>query len=141
LCLAAVVLAWLKGGNTERLGASAIVVVFGLSFFPPSVRMWNVALFEAVLDLGLGLFFGWLALARERWWPLVMAAVMALTLMVHLAMFLSPEMGAYAEVSARVGLGIAMAFVLMAGSAERWLAGEYPVSDRRSWVRRPEPGR
>lgn len=139
MCLAAVVVAWLKGGDTERLGAVAFVVVFGLSFFLPPVRMWNMSVGEAALDLGLALFFGWLALSRERWWPLVMTAVMALTVLVHIVMFLSPGMGVYAEVSARIGLGIAMALALLVGSAERWMAGEFAVSDRRPWARRPGP--
>lgn len=139
-CLAAIVIAWLKGGHLERLGAVAVLVVFGLSFlFGEPVRVWNVAINDAASDLGLALFFGWLALSRERWWPLFMTAVMVLTLLVHVAMFVVPTMGAYAEVSARIGLGITMALALLAGAAERWLAGERAVSDQRIWARRPPP--
>lgn len=137
LCLAAVILAWLKGGDTERLGALAIIVVFGVSLFLPPVRIRDVAIGETAIDLGLMMFFGWLALDRERWWPLAMTAVMTLTVLVHLAMFLSPEIGVYAEVSARIGLGIAMALVLLASPAERWLAGESAVFEGGPWVRRP----
>jgi len=121
-----------------------LIVVFGVSFILQPVqqmRMWNVAVSDAAIDLGLALFFGWLALSRDRWWPLFMTAAMMLTVLVHLAMFLAPALGAYADVSARIGLGIVTGLCLLAGVAERWLAGEHAVSDRRRWARRrpPEP--
>lgn len=118
----------------------ALLVAFGASFvISGPVRMWNVAVDDAAIDLGLALFFGWMALSRARWWPLFMTAVMVLTVLVHVAMFVVPTMSAYADVSARIGLGIAMALGLLAGTAERWLAGERAVSDQRAWARRPPP--
>lgn len=128
LSLFAVAFAWLKGGHPERCAAMALLVVFGLAFFLEPVRVWNVLIGDAVLDVGLMLFFGWQALSRERWWLLVMTAVMMLTVLIHLAVFAVPTLGAYAEVSARVGLGIAMAVTLLIGTGERWLAGEVAVS-------------
>lgn len=110
---------------------------FGISLvISDPVRMWNVAADDAAIDLGLALFFGWMAFSRARWWPLFMTAVMVLTVLVHLAMFVVPTMGAYADVSARIGLGIAMALALLGGTAERWLAGERAVSDQKTWARR-----
>jgi uncharacterized membrane protein len=103
--------------------------------------MWNVAVSDAAIDLGLAFFFGWLALSRERWWPLFMTAAMVLTVLVHVAMFLVPTLGAHADVSARIGLGIVMGLGLLAGVAERWLAGELAVSDQRRWDRRRPPAR
>lgn len=131
LCLVAVVVAWLKGGHVERLAAAVMLVAFAVSFLLPSMRMWNVYFDHAVRDVGVMLFFGWLAVSRDRWWPLAMTAVMALTVLVHVSIFLVPGLGAYAEISARIGLGILMALVLLAGAGERWLAGERAVSDLR----------
>ena len=115
----------------ERLAAAVMLVAFAVSFLLPSMRMWNVYFDHAVRDVGIMLFFGWLSVSRDRWWPLAMTAVMALTVLVHVSIFMVPSMGEYAEVSARIGLGILMALVLMAGVGERWLAGERPVSDLR----------
>ncbi len=139
LSLVAYVVAWMKGGHPERLGAMALLAVFGISVFVPETRMWNVFLDDAAIDVGLALFFGWQAMNRDRWWPLVMTALMILTLLVHVAVFAAPSVGAYADVSARVGLGIAMAVTLLAGTAERWLAGERAVSGRSVWTRRSSP--
>lgn len=129
----------MKGGHPERLGAMALLAAFGISAFLPDLRMWNVFLDDAAVDAGLALFFGWQAMKRDRWWPLVMTAVMILTMLVHVAAFAAPAVGAYADVSARVGLGIAMAVTLLAGTAERWLAGERAVSDLSVWARRSPP--
>lgn len=128
LHLFAVVVAWLMGGHPERRGAVALLVAFGVSYLLPEVRMWNVFVDDAAMDVGLMLFFGWQALSRERWWPLVMTAMFMLTVLVHVAVFAVPTLGAYADVSARIGLGIAMALTLLIGTGERWLAGEVAVS-------------
>lgn len=136
LCLIAVVVAWLKGGHVERLAAAVMLVAFAVSFLLPSMRMWNVYFDHAVRDVGVTLFFGWLALSRDRWWPLAMTAVMALTVLVHVSIFMIPSLGAYAEMSARIGLGIVMALILLAGAGERWLAGEPAVSECKVWRRR-----
>ena len=66
LSLIACVLAWTMGGHPERRGALALLAVFGISAFLPEVRMWNVFLDDAAVDVGLLLFFGWQALSRER---------------------------------------------------------------------------
>lgn len=111
-----------------------ILIAFAAAF--PTLRIWNVHLDDAMLDLGVTLVFGWLALNRDRWWPLAMAAIMALTVMVHVAIFAVPALGEYAEMSARIGLGILMALALLAGAGERWLAGDRAISDRQTWRRR-----
>lgn len=136
LCLIAVVAAWLKGGHVERQGAAAMLIVFAAGFVLHPIRMWNVHVGDALLDVGMMLFFGWLALNRDRWWTLVMTAVMALTVLVHVAALLVPEMDHYSELSARVGLGILAALTLLSGVMERWLAGERAVSDGTVWRRR-----
>lgn len=124
------VLAWLKGGHPERLGAVALLAAFGFSaILPEPVRIGDLIVNDAVNDLALAIFFSWLALRRERWWPLFVASVMILTVLVHVVTFLVPTLGEYENVSARIGLGIALGLGLIAGVGERWLAGERPVSD------------
>ena len=113
-----------------------MLITFAASFLLPTMRMWNVYFDHAVRDVGITFFFGWLALSRNRWWPLAMTAVLALTVLVHVSIFMVPSLGEYAEVSARIGLGILMALVLLAGVGERWLAGEKPVSGAAVWRRR-----
>jgi hypothetical protein len=136
LCLIAVVVGWLKGGHVERLGAAVILIVFAASFPLHPLRMWNVHVGDAAMDVAVMLFFGWLALRSERWWPLAMTAIMALTVMVHISIFLVPGLGEYAEMSARIGLGTLMALALLAGVGARWLAGEPAVSVTAVWRRR-----
>ena len=56
---------------------------------------------------------------------------------------LRERLGAYAEVSARVGLGIAMAVTLLIGTGERWLAGagngaKDEFGDQHRLVHRPD---
>lgn len=127
LLLAAVVLAWVRGGHPERLGAAMLTATFALASLAPPHRMWNVDVGDAALDLILTGLFAWQALTGRRWWPLAATAVMTLTLMVHGSMFMVPEMSPYTDVSARIGLGILLALSLMAGVGERWLAGERAV--------------
>jgi hypothetical protein len=133
ITLIAVAVAWLKGGHPERLGATVILILFAASFVLHPIRMWNVHLGDAAMDLTMMLIFAWMALTRNRWWPLAMTAVMALTVMVHVAMFLVPTLTEYADISARVGLGILMSLTLLIGTGERWLSGERAVSGTARW--------
>ena len=113
LGLAAIVVAWLKGGYPERLGVVASVAFFGIAIFTHTWRIGTFYAGDTLTDLGLTLFFGWLALRTDRWWPLAMTAVLVLTLLVHAASVLLPDMHPYANVSARIGLGILSALILL----------------------------
>lgn len=116
----------------------ALIAAFSFSvIIPGPVRMGEVLVSDAVNNLTLAVFFVWLALRRERWWPLFAASVMILTVLVHVVTFLTPTLGEYENVSARIGLGIALTLGLIAGVAERWLAGEQAISDLKS---RRHPG-
>lgn len=128
---------WLKGGYPERLSAGLMVLIFPVSYLLHPVRMGNVMVGDAALDIVLTLFFGWLALTRDRWWLLVMTGVMVLTLLVHASMLLFPHLEPYSDLSARVGLGIFAALTLLAGSGERWLSGERASFDFQAWGARP----
>jgi hypothetical protein len=132
----AIIALWLKGGRPERLTAGVIVLAFPVSYFLHPLRMGPVMVGDAALDIAMTLFFAWLALTRERWWPLVMTGTMVLTLLVHASMLLFPHLDTYSDLSARIGLGILSSLILLAGVFERWLAGERPVSDLTTWRRR-----
>jgi hypothetical protein len=136
LTLAAVVAAWLKGGHPERLGAAATVIAFAVSFLTHALRVGDFYAGDAVIDLLLTAFFIWMAVTRDRWWPLFMAASMGLTMVVYISALVVPEIGPYAVISARIGLGILGALTLLAGTGERWLAGEPATSAAAVWRRR-----
>ncbi len=108
-----------------------MVLVFPVSYLLHPLRIGNVMVGDAALDVAVTLFFGWLALTRDRWWPLVMTGVMVLTLLVHASMALMPHLEPYSDLSARVGLALLGSVTLLAGAGERWLAGERTGSDRR----------
>lgn len=126
-------LAWLKGGHPERLGAAVLILVFGVSFLVHPWRLWNMHVGDAALDLATTFVFGWMAVTGNRWWPLAMTGVMALTVLVHVAAFADPMMSRHADISARIGLGILTGLTLLAGVGERWLAGEAPISPGAHW--------
>lgn len=131
------VAAWLKGGHPERIGALATIVVFGVSFYTHELMIGRFYAGDAVMDLLMTGFFLWLALHSDRWWALIMSGIMFLTLLIYLFALIVPEVGPYAVMSARIGLGILSMLTLLAGSAERWLAGEKAVSDLKRWRRSP----
>jgi len=136
LSLVAVVAAWMKGGHPERLGAVSTIVVFAVSFWTHELMIGPFYAGDAVLDLFLTAFFVWMALTRDRWWPLAMSAIMTLTVLVYVAALVVPGVGPYAVMSARVGLGLLTTLILLAGVGERWLAGERAISDLKNWRRR-----
>ncbi|MDI6624807.1 MAG: hypothetical protein QME55_08755 [Brevundimonas sp.] len=92
---------------------------------------WGVAA-QAVAVMFI---LGWLALRSNRWWPLVAAAAVVLIVLVH-GLTIVTSITPAAAVSARVGLWMVVNIALLAGVAERWLAGERAVGDRRTWRRR-----
>ncbi|MDP2116480.1 MAG: hypothetical protein Q8J71_03695, partial [Brevundimonas sp.] len=91
---------------------------------------------EAALEIAVLVVFVHLALKSHRWWPFAAVAVMTLSVMVYFAQALVPELDRRAQISAHVGLGIALYLTLLAGVGERWLAGERPVSENAVWRRR-----
>lgn len=81
LTLVAVVVAWLKGGHPERFGAVTTLVVFAVSFYTHELRVGAFYAGDAVVDFLMTGLFVWLALTSDRWWALVMSAIMTLTLL------------------------------------------------------------
>lgn len=131
--LAVFALAWLKGGHTERLGVVVTIVAYLSAYAVSPLRVGELRLGEAATDVLATLAFAWMALSRDRWWPFPATAFMVLTMIVHVCVALIPQLGGRADVSARYGLGVLVIVSLLGGVAERWLAGEQPVSRRRPW--------
>jgi hypothetical protein len=139
-----IALAWCRGGHPERLGAAAILIWVATSVTTPDwlhdIVLGNVSVFEAALELVLLAVFLRMAMKGQRWWPFAATAVMTLSVMVYLAQFLVAGLDRRAEISAHVGLTIALNLTLLAGVFERWLAGEPPASETAVWNRsRPAP--
>lgn len=132
----AFVVGWLKGGHPERFG---VAVMLFHSVADELYRDWRLggeiteALWFAVPDeqaVGravLTLAVGWLAFRSTRWWPLAATAALALIVLVHVLAMVTP-ISYNAAVSARVGLWLVLYLLLLIGVAERWMAGEAPIS-------------
>jgi hypothetical protein len=134
--LAALAVAWLKGGHPERLGAVFWLVGWMLTVLVNDLRIGDLRWGVALLDLAsLGAFL-WLTLRYERWWPLGVSACLVLIIVVHMSALLIPEMTALGETSAQLGLGMLGVLMQAAGAFERWLAGEVPASASAVWGRR-----
>lgn len=133
--------AWFKGAHPERFGAMVLIVAYVVSALAPSVKvLGDLLIYDAAADLVLLVIFIWMALKGERWWPFAAAAAMFLTLMVHLAMVLVPELDTRADLSARMGLTLLLVTALLAGVGERWLAGEQAVCKPGDWGSRRRGG-
>ena len=137
--LAALVTGWRWGGHPERFGAATLLLVDMASTL--YYRWWigDVQVGSAADDVIQLLIFGWLTLRSDRWWPFVVTASLALMVMIHFLTIVS-DLPSFATTSARVGLWILLYVALLAGVAERWLAGEKTVSASGQWRRRPRSG-
>jgi peptidoglycan/LPS O-acetylase OafA/YrhL len=134
--LAVFALAWLKGGHPERRGVALLVTAFILSYLASPLKIDDLRVGEAVIDLVLTLALAWMAFRGDRWWPFAATAFMVLSMLVHLSMLLVPELDQRADLSARFGLGVLVITALLAGVGERWLSGELPISRGGVWRRR-----
>jgi hypothetical protein len=137
---AAVIAGWLRGGHPERLAAAVLLLTRPVIVNPlVSWRIGDVYLDSTIEDVLWTLFFGWLAFRSDRWWPFAATAAMALVVLVHILTMVT-DISWAAAVSARVGLGMLAYLAVLAGVAERWMAGEAPVSrierDGPPWRRR-----
>jgi len=124
---AAVIVGWMRGGHPERLGVAVIFSTYLASGLWRSWTIGDVHVDVAITDALLLLFLGWLTLRSDRWWPFVATAALALTVLVHIFTIVT-DISWNAAVSARIGLRLLGNLALMAGVAERWMAGEAPVS-------------
>lgn len=116
---------------------TALLISFASAMPGSDVQLGGVFVVDAVIDFGLTLLFGWMAFRRDRWWLFALTGVMVLTVLVHVSTVIAPGMDWRAGLSARVGLGMLTFSLLFLGVAERWLAGETPVSAQAAWRRWP----
>lgn len=129
--------AWLRGGHSERFAAAVLLSDWAFSSVTFRWYAGGVAWGLALQAVVVAVILGRLVLASDRWWPIVAAAAMFLILLVH-ALTVTASITHTAAVSARVGLWMVVNTALLAGAAERWLAGERAVSAGRTWsARRP----
>jgi hypothetical protein len=134
-------LAWLGGGHTERSGVTLFLWLYIVGYLVQYLLIGNLMWGEALVDI-VGLAgVVWLALKRDRWWPLVAAAVHIMILLVYAGTALVPGFSLRSGVVASMVLGVLSLYCLMGGVLERILAGETPVSKTAIWtrVRRPAP--
>lgn len=76
-----------------------------------------------------------MALTSNRWWPLAAAAILVLIMLVHILTVTTP-LSYVSAMSARLGLWLMLHLIVLAGVAERGLAGEARVNDSSAWRRR-----
>lgn len=131
--LAALGIAWLKGGHPERMGVVFWLVGWMLALLFNDVRVGSLRWAVALLDIASFSAFLWLALRHERWWPLGVCACLLLAVGVHASTLLVPGMTPLGEASAQLGLGMLATLMLAGGAFERWLAGERPASATAVW--------
>lgn len=125
---------WLRGGHTERF---AVAVLFCDFLFTRSVVRTAVAHeLVAAAEFVLTLIFIWMAFRSERWWTIAASAALILCALVYVLDWTNPDLPRNAAISAQIGLWMVVYVSLMAGVAERWLAGEKPVSGAAVWRRR-----
>lgn len=125
------VVAWLWGGHTERFAVAVLFCDYALTRMTDG--MTGAHELVAVSEFALAVIFAWLAFTSERWWTLVASGALMLCVLVFLLEWTNPELPRLAAISARSGLWFVIPLSLLAGVAERWLAGEQAVSDHRRW--------
>lgn len=120
-------LVWLKGGHAERFGVAVLLSGALIEIFFVHWQIGELEVGIATTQAVLLLIFGRLAFSSDRWWPLAVTGCLMLIMTVHLLTVLT-SLSFYAAMSARVGLWLLLHVILLAGVAERWLAGEQAVS-------------
>lgn len=132
-------LAWLKGGHPERFGAGVLIIGYMASRFAVEWRIGGFYPGIAAMEFALIAIFGWMALRSNRWWPSAMTAALILIQLVHGLPLLAPNLSGTDIAAAHNGLLWLVYATLVAGVAERWMAGEAPVSPGPGWRRRVKP--
>lgn len=127
----------MRGGHPERLAVGVLfwdyVLGRSTSGMPGGHDLVGIS------EIVVALIFVWIAFKSERWWLFVACAALTLCALVFLLEWTHPNLSEYAAISARLGLWFVIHLALLAGVAERWLAGEVAVSSRSIW--RPQTSR
>lgn len=130
---------WLGGGHTERSGVALYMCLYIAGYPVQRLRIGNLLWAEALLDFIFLIGLVWLALRRERWWPLVAAALQIMVILLYFITMAVPGFSIRSGVVASQVLGILALYCLLAGVLERVLAGEAPASASAVWTRRRPP--
>ena len=128
LGMTAYFVAWIWGGRPERLAAGVLLFFCLLSSLTFRWEGGELYLIGMVQDFVRLLIFGWLCLRFDRWWALVMTAVLGQMVFVYVAQLLAPALTQYAVASALVGLGYLLDLTLLLSVFERRLAGDQPAA-------------
>ncbi len=126
LLWAGCVAAWLRGGHTERFVVPFLLAdqaITTLTFAAPGSHE-----VVAASEFLVAAVFAWQAFRSDRWWILIASASLALCVLVFILEQVLPGLGRFEAISARIGLWMVVSVSLFGGVAERWLAGEAPVS-------------
>ena len=124
----------MRGGRTERFGVGVLICDYAFTSLISDTRYMQAGAAASAVVLA-GVFTG-LALKSDRWWPLVATASLMLSILVFLLERMNADLSRYAAGSAQIGLWIVVYLTLVAGVAERWLAGERATSDYQVWAPR-----
>lgn len=128
--------AWIWGGRVERF-ATMMLVVQCLVMGTNHVFDWSIGgtyTTGKVVDFVCLLIFCRLCFRSDRWWPLLMAAGLALKALADVVGWLDPGVSDFGVASAKIGLGYLIDLTLLLGVLERWLAGEEPAGQA-AWAR------
>lgn len=140
--LVIVPLAWLGGGHTERAGVALYLCLYIVGYLVQRLQIGSLLWAEALVDLAFLAGLAWLALRRERWWPLVASALQIMVILLYATTVLVPEFSVRSGIAAGQVLGVLGLYCLLAGVLERILNGETAVSASAVWApRRPPPVR
>jgi hypothetical protein len=109
LLIALAVYAWARGGTSERVGATIVIVAWVVSWLAgdanPATAWIRPQYGVFVVDvLALGAFIA-LALRSDRFWPLTTAGAQLLAVAVHIGYILDPRkiMPAYISLTSTIG--------------------------------------
>lgn len=137
LALLSFSVAWLRGGHAERFAVAVLLGDYALTRM--TVGMTGTHELVGLSELVVAVIFAWMAFRSQRWWALVASGALMLCVLVFVLEWTRPDLPRYAAISARWGLWYVIHLSLLAGVAERWLAGEPAVSRTRQWRRRSPP--
>lgn len=123
--------AWFKGGRIERTTTGVVMIAIAFSGLLDGWRIGRSQTGAALCDTVLFLALLYLALTRDRWWLMVVAATQGLVVMTHLALVLRPDLTSMENLAAVNVFYLLGLLGLLGGVLERWLAGEEPAGPGR----------
>lgn len=128
-----VALCWLKGGHSERLVATWVMIVL-----IAGDRIGRILDGDIWVDTSLALLLGGvlirLCLTRHRWWLLAAGGAALLSVIFHLYALIVSGLDRMLYLSAQIGIEYLLLLTIVSGVVEHGLAGERPVSETARWL-------